>query len=183
MLNFKNLSPIHWFLIKAFSLYIFWYLFYELWLHPKGDFDLLVIDNIISISEYLLDLFGFIVIPDVYDASFRTLGVDGTHGIWIGDSCNGITIFALFTGFIIAFPGKWIRKLIYIPIGILFIHILNILRVMALSLILKYAPETLSFNHSYTFTTIIYAFIFLLWYLWATKYNGELTFNTKNEVE
>ena len=165
-------SPPILFLIKAFSLFIAWYFIYELWLHPYTDIDLLVIDNIIFLSEIGLSLIGFDIIPDVYDASFRTVGIDGTHGVWIGDSCNGITIFALFTGFIVAYPGKLKAKLLFIFLGILSIHVLNVIRIMALTSILLYAPESLEFNHTYTFTTITYAYIFYLWYLWANKYSS-----------
>jgi exosortase family protein XrtF len=167
--HYNKLPPILKFLINALLLYLAWYLIYELWLHPLRFVDLWVIDNIISTSKIFLILLGFEVIPEVYDASFRTIGVDGTHGVWIGDSCNGLTIFALFTGFIVAYPGSIKLKLLYIPFGILTIHLLNIIRVTALSIILLYAPEKLDFNHSYTFTTIMYAYIFLLWYWWASK--------------
>lgn len=178
----KN-SPPALFLIKALVLYIVWYLVYELWLHPYTDIDLWVIDNIITISENLLTAFGFIIIPEVYDASFRTIGLDGTHGVWIGDSCNGITIFALFTGFIIAYPGKISKKIVYIIVGIISIHVLNIIRIMALTIILLYAPESLEFNHTYTFTTLMYAYIFFLWYLWTNKYSdAKLTLNEDQKV-
>ena len=169
--SIKNSPPLV-FLLKALFLYIAWYLFYELWLHPYTNTDLLVIDNIIKFSEIGLKLLGFSIIPDVYDASFRTIGLDGSHGVWIGDSCNGITIFALFAGYIIAYPGKLKTKLFYIFFGVLTIHFLNILRIMALTIILLYAPESLDFNHTYTFTSIMYAYIFLLWYLWSNKFSS-----------
>ena len=163
-------NPLIFFLFKAFILFSFWIVVYEIWLNPIGTFDLFVIDKLIIQSGYVLELFNYNLIPDViYDTEFRTIGVDGTHGVWIGDPCNGLTVFALFTGFIIAFPGNWKKKLLFIPFGIITIHILNVIRVSALCVILLKSPESLDFNHTYVFTSIIYAYIFLLWYWWADK--------------
>ena len=98
------------------------------------------------------------------------MGIDGTHGVLIGAPCNGLNLFALFAGFIIIFPGKIIQKLIFIPIGILIIHVINIFRLVALALVVLYKPESLEFNHKYTFTIVVYAFIFVMWIIWVNKF-------------
>jgi len=46
MFQFAKKNPAAFFLLKALLLYIFWYLFYELWLHPIGYLDAFVIDNL-----------------------------------------------------------------------------------------------------------------------------------------
>lgn len=165
---FKN--PLVQFFARSLGLFALWFFLYELWLKPLASIDLYLIDKIITQSSWILETLGYELIPDtVYDTEFRTMGIDGTHGVWIGDPCNGLSIFALFAGFIIAFPGKIIRKTWFIPSGILTIHLLNVIRVSALSVILLESPESLDFNHSYVFTTVIYVYIFFLWYLWADK--------------
>lgn len=132
---------------------------------------MMVIRSLEDISSWLLQLFGYQLIPDSHDVSIRTIGIDGTGGIWIGDPCNGLTLFSLFTGFVIAYPGSAIKKLWFIPLGIILIHAFNVLRLVALALILHYFPdpEVLEFNHTYTFTIIVYSFVLFLWYLWAAK--------------
>lgn len=158
------------FLVSALIIYIFWYVIYELWLHPWAKLDLLVINNLIFLSSAFLSFTGYDLIDFPYNESIRAMGIDGTHGLWIGDPCNGLTIFALFAGFIIAYPGKKLTwKLIYIPMGLISIHLFNVLRIIGLSLITYYAPEFLEFNHTYTFTIIIYSYVFLLWYFWASS--------------
>ena len=135
-------NPFYAFLIKAFGLYFFWYLFYELWLHPNGTFDSLVINNLVFFSEFLLKGMGFHLIPsDSAGDTIRVVGIDGTHGLWIGDPCNGISLFALFAGFILSFPGPAKQKLWFIPVGIAFIHLINVIRISALTLILYYFPS------------------------------------------
>ena len=63
----------------------------------------------------------------VFTGVDRVIGIDGSGGLWIGDNCNGIALFGLFSGFIIAFPGKWWKKIIYIPIGIVLIEFVNVI--------------------------------------------------------
>lgn len=172
MLKSLRHQPVLLFLLKAFGLYVLWYILYEIWLHPQGKMDLLLIDNLIFLSSGILELLGFRLIEQpLYNEAIRTMGIDGSHGVWIGDPCNGLTLFALFTGFIIAYPGPLIRKLIYIPIGIIIIHFMNVLRIVSLSVITLYAPEYLEINHTYTFTILVYTCVFILWIIWTNKFS------------
>jgi exosortase/archaeosortase family protein len=78
-------------------------------------------------------------------------------------------LYALFGGFVLAFPGPWQRKLWFIPLGMALIWVLNVLRVAALALNHHYAHQSVDFNHHYTFTFMVYACIFGLWMLWARR--------------
>ena len=83
----------------------------------------------------------------------------------VGPSCDGVVLFALFAIFILSFPGRWLRKLWFIPLGIAAIHAANILRIVSLLFIqLYFGEEALKFNHDYTFTVFVYSIIFALWY-------------------
>ena len=158
------------FITYAVLLYLLWLVVYEFWLHPLGFIDRAVIDNIIWISGGLIEFLGFELIGEFpFDEGIRTIGIDGTHGVWVGDPCNGITLFSLFMGFVLAYPGPIKSKLWFIPLGLILIHIINVVRVSALVLIVYYAPDTLEFNHTYTFTLIVYGFVFLLWWFCANK--------------
>ncbi|MDQ3190827.1 MAG: archaeosortase/exosortase family protein [Bacteroidota bacterium] len=162
---FKN--PVALFFFKAIGLYIIWYLLYDLWIHPAGKLDLLVIDNLIYVSSGILKLLGYQLIDYPYSAAIRSMGIDGAHGLWVGDACNGLTLFALFTGFIIAFPGPIKSKLWFIPLGLVSIHFINILRIVGLAVTQLYFPDSLDFNHTYTFTFLVYGWVFLLWVGWV----------------
>ncbi len=167
-------DPLYRFLLKAVLLYILYYLIYELWLHPQANVDLIIIRNLEDLSSFVLTSMGYSLISESSDVFIRTIGIDGTNGLWIGDPCNGLTLFALFTGFVIAFPGPWKKKLWFIPLGLIAIHLLNVIRIIALAMIIYYFPnpEVLDFNHTYTFTLLVYSFVFLLWYIWANKLSG-----------
>jgi exosortase family protein XrtF len=152
------------------GLYVAWMMLYEWVLHPWGNFDRLIINDASSWAVFLLDAMGF---PTFVGNSptIRTIGIDGTHGLWIGDPCNGITLFALFTFFIIAYPGQWLHKLWFIPVGITVIHFMNVVRITALCIIVLKHPDWLDFNHTYTFQLLMYAVVFGLWYIWIRRFS------------
>jgi len=107
----------------------------------------------------------------------KILGYPYSHGVWIGEPCNGIKIFGLFTIFILSFKGDIKRKIIFIPIGIAMLHFLNILRIAILTYISATNPYILDFNHNITFQLFIYGSMLALWYLWITKFSLKM----KNE--
>lgn len=174
--NIKTIwkDALYQFLLKGLGLYVVWYIVYERWLHPQGGLDMFVIKSLERASYFILEMMGYTTLAESHVENIRTIGIDGTHGLWIGDPCNGLTLFALFTGFVIAYPGPLKKKLWFIPVGILAVHAINIVRIVALSLIIFYFPdpEVLDFNHNYTFTILVYGFVFYLWYLWSTKLSG-----------
>lgn len=154
-------------LLRLLFLYIGWFLVYNLWLHPQETLDLFVVDNSIFFSKKVLEAFGY----QVFTGADRLIGIDGSGGLWIGDSCNGITLFAVFTGFILAFPGNPKHKLWFIPSGIISIHLLNVIRIIVLAILDLYSRAWTEFNHTYTFNLIIYGFIFYLWIIWISKFS------------
>jgi exosortase family protein XrtF len=158
------------FLLIFFALYFGWTILYDQLINPWGKLDTWVINASSSGSIWLLKLLGYNTFIGPSE-TIRTIGIDGTHGLWIGDPCNGITLFALFTSFIIAFPGQWKHKLWFIPAGILFIHFMNVIRITALCVIVLYRPDWLMFNHTYLFQILMYLFIFGLWWIWISRFS------------
>lgn len=161
---FKLDKKIVYFLFKALLLYIVWYGLYDLWLAKVGWLDRFFIDSIISSSELLLNIFNYPIF--IYD---QVIGIDGSHGVYIGAPCNGVDVMALFLGFIILFKGKFTDKLWYSALGLLVIHIANVLRVFILILLAFYYPDKLDFNHKYTFTILMYLLVFMGWVIWVNK--------------
>lgn len=162
----NKFSPLIKFLVKALLVYISWYLLYDLWLHPHGVIDAFVTENAMKLSGWILNALGFVVYIKGHH-----IGIEPVRGVSIGDPCNGINLFALFAGFIICYNGAIRKKLLYIPMGIFIIHLLNVIRIITLILILKYAPSSLAFNHTYTFTTVVYLCIFILWMVWVNYFS------------
>ena len=152
------------FVVKLLALYLILQGFYDYILSPYTGVDSWLIGSIISTAEWGLTSLGYELMPN-YGIYQYHMGIAGTSGVVIGNPCDGLSLFILYTAFVIVFKGKWWMKLLFIVPGILLIHFLNVGRVMALALIVKYYPDTLDFHHSYTFTLFVYACIFGLWML------------------
>lgn len=153
------------FILKAIAAYLLWYFIYDYILLRNGFMDKFLIQHLVKSTAIVLEVFGYSAF--IYADA---VGIDGTHGVLIGAPCNGMELFALFAGFIIIFPGKIKDKLLFIPLGLLAIHVLNIFRLVALALVVLYKPDSLEFNHKYTFTVLVYAFIFILWMIWVNRF-------------
>ena len=147
---------------------------YGWYLHPFEATNPPVADGFtIEVSRHtvwVLDLLGYeaAMRPHPDEASVL-VAVDGIDAVRIFQGCNGMSMFILFTAFIIAFTGTWKRTLWFIPAGLLFIHLSNLARLVALSLISLHYPQHMYFFHKYGFTIIIYVSVFLLWVLWVGK--------------
>ncbi len=166
-------NPFSRFLILSSILYLSWYFTYEFYLKDQTLLNEYVIDHIVRSSEAILRFMGYDL--NYYDdGNLRVrLGILGSGGVVIGAPCDGIVLLALFTVFMIAYAGPLKHKVWYLPMGLLVIHWLNIGRVVALSIIVATSREWFTFNHDYTFTLLVYAVVFLLWYIWIIKFSGK----------
>jgi exosortase family protein XrtF len=156
----------------ACLLYLSWIIIYDRYIQPHTFLDEFVIIKIIALAKSFLEFFGYkTFIADSDFGAVRVLGIDGSDGLWVGDNCNGVKLFGLFSIFILVFPSKIKHKLWFIPMGILLIHLINAIRVAALCIIVYKSPQLLNFNHTYTFTFIVYALIFLLWIWFINRFS------------
>lgn len=140
---------------------------YEGVLAPDGRLDHWLSVNIAAASAVLLRGLGFAA---SVGGDTSLLLMDGLPAVVVGPPCNGLVLYALFTGFILAFPGRLRAKLWFIPLGVAVLYLLNIVRVAALALNHHYAHRSVDFNHHYTFSFVVYACICLLWMQWVRRY-------------
>jgi exosortase family protein XrtF len=165
------------FLVLSVGLYMLWFMLYEFWLKENGHLDDLITRNITFIMCKLLQWTG-------YDVRYTTAHKLGETFIFnnpnpfpflrVGASCNGLELFVLFTIFISCYPGPIRHKVIYILLGNLAIHVLNIFRNYILALLSLHKSPYFDLFHRYIFIFVVYGFIFILWMLWANKY-GKIT--------
>ena len=177
-------TPYFRFILKFCILLFLWFFFYhfiykvdELIFYSQNADKIDILNNVsVMLAEqanYLLSIFGFETNIDIHIDMVVAKIVDNnySHGVWIGEPCNGVKVFGVFAIFIIAFPGRIKHKLWYVPLGIICIHIINVLRIALLIFISSVNPSILDFNHNITFQIIVYALILLLWYIWVKKYS------------
>jgi len=165
--RWAQLAPRWQFLLAAAGLYLVWLIAYEGYLGPDGRLDHWLSVNIAAASAGLLRLLGFAA---SIGQDTSVVMMDGRPAVVVGAPCDGLVLYALFTGFIVAFPGPLRPKLWFIPAGIVLLYLLNIVRVGALALNQHYAHQSVDFNHHYTFSFVVYACICLLWMQWVRWY-------------
>ena len=106
------------FFATAFVAYVVWSVAYEQALKPKTMLDELVIGHMVSATECVMQALEWPVGTYPQAATHRNrVGVAGHVGVRIGAPCDGVALFALFTIFVLAFPGAVHRKLWFIPAG------------------------------------------------------------------
>ena len=158
------------FLAVGLVAYLMWSGLYEYVLKPNTLLDEYLIHSMVLCSEGVLRVLGYALYEVNSDGLRWQLGIANSVGmLQVGAPCDGLALFALFTAFILAFPGPLKRKLWFIPLGIAAIHVANLIRVISLTMLNYHNPEALAFNHDYTWTVLIYGFIFWLWYVWTER--------------
>lgn len=164
------------FIVKALSIFVGWYVIYELWLLPDGRLDEWLALNIVSVTAGIVDIFGY----EVWTVN-RIIGIGENGGIELVDGCTGISAIGLFIGFIFAYPGDWKNRISFSFLGIGIIYIVNIVRIVVLVITQEEWIEFFDFTHDYSTTTIFYIVIFLMWMIWVKFSDRDFSTYQKQE--
>tara|TARA_R110002049_G_scaffold91760_3_gene228321 strand:+ start:291 stop:764 length:474 start_codon:yes stop_codon:yes gene_type:complete len=123
-------------------------------------------------SEALLNTFGYNthVFPHPNEPSMKLI-VNGEYLARVIEGCNAISVIILFVSFIMAFSGKLKITFFYILSGSVLIYIINLLRIVILSMGLYHYPHHSEFLHTVVFPAIIYGMVFLLWIFWVNRFS------------
>jgi len=151
--------------LVALLLYGAWVFGYEVVLAPDGRLDQALSVTVATVAAALLQGGG--VVADTAANAPTTVTMFGEPAVLVGNPCNGLVLYALFAGFVLAYPGSGWRKVWFIPLGLGALFLLNAGRVAVLALNHTYWYHTVDFNHHYTFTFVAYAAILGLWRLWT----------------
>ena len=164
----REFKPTIFFLAKFIVFYLCGNLLYGWYVanwHPIVDpFTSEVADQV----SILLNFFGWET--TVFNHATRptsNLVLNNQAILAIYEGCNGLNVGIVFIAFLLAF-GPISKKLYwFIPIGLLAIHLGNLLRVILLFLVSIKLPDFMYFAHKYLFTAFIYLVVFMLWIWWV----------------
>lgn len=167
----KEFKPALRFLGVFVGLYLTMNLFYGWWITTYDEADPATV-SVTHQSSILLNLLG----EDAYTKpKFNTPTISilkGSHIVVnVFEGCNGINVAIVFLAFMVAFGGDRKKMLWFIPLGLLIIHIANLLRVSGLYLVAEYFQQYFYYVHKYAFTASIYLIVFILWWWWIEKIN------------
>lgn len=189
----KEFKPTILFLVKFFGIYLLFSMLYGLFI---SKYDSAASPETDPITSYMTvscgrtaNIFGYdseyiwndhLNHDEKSEVTYDSLFLNGVYAISVEEGCNGINIMILFMAFVVAFGGKLLNTVLFIPAGILFIHLANIGRLLLLALLnVEFGGQAFHFFHKYGFTAVIYLAVFLLWYLWVVKFSGKEIFNKK----
>ena len=131
------------------------------------------VTNLVAIqSQELLQSFGYQtqVFPHPDEPSMKLI-LNGEYLGRIIEGCNSISVIILFVSFIAAFSGKLKTTFFYILSGSVLIYIVNLLRIVVLTVGLYHYPEYGDVLHTLIFPAIIYGMVFLLWIFWVNRFS------------
>lgn len=89
--------------------------------------------------------------------------------IYVNSGCSGLKQILQFSLLIFLFPGPRIKKLWFIPLGVIIVHLTNVVRVVGLAVVMNYWPKYWDFSHDYVFRPLFYIVIFILWVVWVER--------------
>ncbi|WP_425567972.1 exosortase family protein XrtF [Postechiella marina] len=130
-------------------------------------------------SETLLNTFGYntAILPHPNEPSIKLI-VNGQYLARVIEGCNSISVIILFVSFVIAFSGQLKDTVLFVLSGGVLLYVVNLLRIVMLSIGIYHFPDKSGFLHTVIFPGIIYGMVFLLWMFWVNRFSK---LNKKNE--
>lgn len=142
---------------------------YDFFLLPQTNLDEALIHTLVNLSEPILRASGYHLLAHG-EGWWNTIRIAGSNGVWISSNCDGFALIWVFAAVLIFLPGRPIKKVLYFLIGALIIEFFNVLRIVSLAIIEHHYPQSLAFNHDYTFKVVVYAVVVGLWLFWLKKF-------------
>jgi exosortase family protein XrtF len=169
--SFTEFRPTIFFLGKFIGLYLAGNLLYGIYVtsfRPQPD---PVTRWVTQNSAFILTTVGWPVKTRDYERKPTTLILYGDRSILsVYEGCNGLNTMIIFVAFLVAFGPLGKKLLWFIPMGLLIIHLVNLVRITVLFFVAVYYPDAMYFIHKYIFTAILYIVIFILWIWWVKRF-------------
>ncbi len=156
------------FILRFFAFYMVGAGLYAFYLNlspTKLDpFSVLITEQSTAVLSWIFDDVQIVYFSDYPRADVYA---NGQLVYYIIEGCNALSVMILFLAFLLAFKGKGIHYLWFIPGGTLIIHLSNILRIPFLGWVVINLPEQSEAFHDLVFPAWIYGTVMLLWFLWV----------------
>lgn len=176
--TFPFLGSSLYFLVILLSFHFLWKFAFSEDTSLSGNAQLFFYDwNVIHIFQPLLtDLTGNVTallksylglelthVGASYYSSFSSTHLDV---VW---SCTGLKQMLFFALLILFYPKAWGKKLWFMPLGVAFIYLLNIIRIATIIYVVLFVNEH-AFDLLHTYSKyLFYGVIFLMWIVWDEK--------------
>jgi exosortase/archaeosortase family protein len=133
-------------------------------------------EKVFVASRWILELFNVKV--TAFDQ--LTIGDSLKHRVFyypenngyvsVNHSCSGLKQFYQWLVLMLLYPGPWKHKTWFIPMGLAIIHIVNIFRIVGMTIVTIHFAEHWDFIHDYIMRPFFYVVMFALWVWWNEKF-------------
>jgi len=163
----KDFKPVLSILLRFIIIYLvllFGYQFYLNGFQGKGldSFSKMIADQVMYVQNFMnypTKLYDDIAGESVWfhvKTGYATKMVEG---------CNAVSVMILFVSFVFAFY-KGLKTFVFALIGLLLLHVMNVLRIAGLNIVFTDHKEYGKMAHDYFFPAVIYGTVVLLWLVW-----------------
>jgi archaeosortase B (VPXXXP-CTERM-specific) len=83
--------------------------------------------------------------------------------------CTGLYEMLIFLAAMIAYPAGWKKKLIGAGLGIPLLYVINVVRMIFITVVGNWSPQTFDFMHMYFWQVAMILIIVSVWVLWIEK--------------
>ncbi len=168
----KDFKPALMFLGKFLALYFVGNILYGVFIESYADQADPITAMVTRQTSAFLNTVGFDTSYENHPAKATVILMDNSIPvIHVFEGCNGVNVMIVFVAFLFAFGGPVKTMSIFLPAGILVIHLFNILRVSLLFHLAQEDSEQFYYFHKYFFTATLYLVVFGLWVLWVMRFN------------
>lgn len=129
---------------------------------PDGRLDTFLSISCVNYAGDLLYFLGWDI-----EISGRVLTCVGQKGVEINNGCNGLNLLGLYSGFIIAYPGPWKKRSLFMSGGLFILYIANIFRIAFFAVFNAVLPQYWDLAHDFSSYVFFYPIVLLFWYLWT----------------
>lgn len=165
---FNDFKPVLKILLRFIIIYVVMVLGYQFYLNQYENLGLdPMSDWVANQAAFVQNFFGYItqLIPAKPVDETTWFYVSGNFVSRMVEGCNAVSIMILFLSFIFAFY-KGAKTFVFVALGLVFLHFINVLRIAGLNILLVELPEYSKIGHDYFFPAIIYGSVVLLWLIW-----------------
>jgi exosortase family protein XrtF len=164
-----SFKPTILFLVRFGVLYALGSIFYSLYI---SHYDPMADPLTIFVSENLRVFMSILGQPISLELDaempFVLVAYKDLPSVSVFEGCNGVAVMILFIAFVLAFRGRNNKAALwFIPLGLLSIHLFNLIRLALLIVVNHYQSNLFHFYHKFLFTGVIYLFVLLFWVGWV----------------
>jgi exosortase family protein XrtF len=168
----KEFRPALMFLAKFLAIYFLGNIIYGIYIESFNDRPDAITRSVTRQTVITLNVLGYQTRMEDHPSNPKVrLKQNERNVLNVFEGCNGINVMIVFVAFLFAFGGPLKKMMIFLPIGLLIIHLANLLRISLLFDLALHNQKHFYYYHKYFFTATLYLIVFALWAVWVIRFN------------